>query len=287
MITNRNDITNNCICCGTAAEWKEVTSLPTFLFGLPSEIFRCIECGLGKTSPEPKTTIEYYEDNKNYDALFTKGKDLYESFARNLLGQIKEKAIGKNNKLLDIGSGGGFLVSAANKMGFLAQGIDANRSVIQWAKSQGLPVEQGDVEEKILNHEQYDVVVLSAVLEHLSNPKLLLLQCKELLKPGGILLVSQASYDGLLPKLFPWGWYGWQPEEHFWHFTPDSFKRLASSCDLNVIRCERNSLYHDFHFSGGLKTIVGRNLATLIARLGVKVGRGDNFDCIMSKAHEL
>jgi len=283
---NKSNVDSHCICCDQESKWCQVTSLPSFLFGKESTVLRCSQCGLGKTNPMPETTIEYYEDNQNYDTLFLENRVLYESFASNLLNLVKERAIGSGNTLLDIGCGGGFLVSAASKMGFVAKGIDANKTIVSWAQGQGIDVDQGDVEERIFQQEKYDVVVLSAVLEHVSTPLSLLLQAKELLKPGGVILISQASFDGLLPKVFPWGWYGWQPEEHYWHFTPKSFLKLALQQGLKVKECKRNSLYHQFYMSGGIKVILGRNVATLIARLGNLIGRGDNFDCVLTAEAE-
>lgn len=267
-------------CCDNNS-WHKNYTLPKFLFGRKTEIHTCNKCGLGKTIPEPIISLNYYEENDKYDLLFTGKEELYKKFAYSLL-----KLLGRNKQethqvLLDVGCGGGFLVQAANEMGFQASGIEANAGMVSWACERGIPIEQGDIQHKLAVREKYDIIVLSAVLEHVANPASLLIGCKKILKSNGVILVSQASFDGLLPRVFPWGWYGWQPKEHYWHFTPDSFSHLAASCGLKISFCERNSLYHRYYLTGDLKTLIGRNIATFIARLGNIVGRGDNFDCIL------
>ncbi len=50
---------------------------------------------------------------------------------------------------------------------------------------------------------RYDCIVCADVLEHLKTPERVLTQCKELLKPGGRLIVSvpNAGYCGLVAEL--------------------------------------------------------------------------------------
>ena len=89
--------------------------------------------------------------------------------------------------------------------------------------------------------------------------------------------ISQAAYDGLLPKVFPWGWYGWQPQEHFWHFNKRSLQRMTSRAGLEVQRSIRNNLHHPWFKKGSILELVGRNIAALIARVGLAINRGDNI----------
>ena len=272
---------DNCICCGKN-DWRLKHRLPAFLFGKTAKIFVCRVCGLGRTDPAPTTNSEYYEKNEKYDSLFMKNKNLYMKFAHDLLSLIGTRMIYAEKRLLDVGCGGGFLVEAAIENGFNATGIEYNQDIVSWAKKRGVPVEQGDLKSKLKDSDKYDVVVLSAILEHMSDPASLLTDCKKILNPGGIILVSQASFDGLLPRLFSWGWYALQPREHYWHFTPKSLNKLTDVCNLQMLQLQRNTLYHHYYTSGGVKNIVGRNLATILARLGNMFQRGDSFDCILA-----
>jgi hypothetical protein len=102
-----------------------------------------------------------------------------------------------------------------------------------------------------------------------------------MLKENGFLLISQASYDGFLPNSFPWIWYGWQPREHYWHFTPKSFSILADHQDFEPIFIERQTLYHPFVIKGGLKVLIGKNIAAFFSRIASALNLGDSFICIL------
>lgn len=268
-----------CICCG-GKHWRKGVRLPAFLFGREALVKICANCGMGRTSPPPTINENYYLQNSEYEELFVSNSERYQGFARELLTLLG----GRRGRLLDIGCGGGFLIAEALKMGFEARGIELNQRMVEYARSCGLPVSQASVQDIVEHDEKFDVIVLSAVLEHLDSPDMVLKQASALLNDNGVILVSQASHDGCLPRLFPWGWYGWQPAEHFWHFTPASMQMLAERCGLHVLKMRRGSLYHPWFLKGGGKVLLGRNLAAILGRLGHAIGLGDSFDCILAPA---
>ncbi len=237
--------------------------------------------------PEPVLRDEYYKTNSDYTELFANQQLLYRGFAQKLLSAIKERAL-NSSSLLDVGCGGGFLVEVATEMGFEAEGIEENVELVRWCKHRGIKVSNTRLSDLSAGGEKkFDVIVFSAVLEHLQRPEKALLECKKLLNPDGIVLISQASYDGLLPSVFPWGWYGWQPHEHYWHFTPNSLRQMAQQAGFREVFCIRDSLHHAWFLSGELKILIGRNLAAVLARIGARIGRGDSFNMILTFAPAL
>lgn len=234
------------------------------------------------TSPRPSAQFDHYKNNENYVHQFLTKGHKFLGFARELLSTLEGIITPVGSSLLDVGCGGAFVVETAKEKGFIAQGIEANSALVKFAKNRGLDVENDDIC-KIKNRKYfYNVIVLSSVLEHVENPINLLMDCKELLAKNGVILISQASYDGLLPRLFPWGWYGWQPQEHYWHFTSKSFSMLVNNSGFNVIKIKRKSLHHPWFSSGPLKILVGRNLAAVLARIGNLIGMPDSFDIIIA-----
>lgn len=286
MKTTKGDMQNSvkceCPCCGGNL-WKSATHLPSFIFGESVDIIVCRACGCGATWQPPSLNAMYYQENQSYSNLFTQKEVLYSGFAKSLLKTLDGIIKLENKTLLDVGCGGGFLVQAAADARMVAEGLEANENMVNWARQKGLNVSLGSVRQLKEAGRRYDVVVLSAILEHLDDPHELLQSCREILNIGGVVLVSQASFDGLLPKIFPWGWYGWQPKEHYWHFTPSSFAKLAERAGYTTVKLERCSLYHQWFIKGGVKIIVGRNVATLIARLGSLINRGDSFNTVLKE----
>lgn len=270
-----------CPCC-KGQLWTKRCYLPKLIFGQGCHIYSCKKCGCGQTYPAPKTDFEFYQNNFTYDELFLSNGSLYLSFAEDLLEFIGNSEQSRR-RLLDIGCGGGFLIQAAKDRGFDARGVEANVNMVNWALARNLDVFAGNLDEYVESYKEFfDFIVLSAVIEHVEDPARLLSQSLKLLAPGGLIVISQASFDGLLPVIFPWGWYGWQPDQHYWHFTPNALIKMAENHGLKVERIKRYSLYHPWYFRGGFKNIIGRNLATLISRLGSLLGRGDGFYITLS-----
>lgn len=270
-----------CPCRATQQSWLRVTTLPAFIFGVTAKIVKCSSCGLGRTLPCPRIDHSFYEDNARYIDLFWRRRDLYRSFARQLLSSLEGLVVPTEKRLWDVGCGAGFLIEVAQELGYVAEGMEANTSLVQWCRKRNLQVVQGDVLDTPTQG-RYDVIVLAAILEHLPEPGILLHVCREMLNPGGVVLASQASYDGLLPSVFPWGWYGWQPQEHYWHFDVGSFCRLATQAGFEMTRVVRGTLHHPWFTMGTPKEFVGRNIAASIARIGARVGRGDSFNTVLS-----
>lgn len=277
------DIANHeCPCCGRG-KWESAARLPAFIFGENIDIIACKACGCAATWPPPSLSTTYYQENQAYSNLFTHKEALYIGFAKSLLQTLRGIIEPERKTLLDVGCGGGFLVQAATDIGMVAEGIEANKTMVAWANQRKLNVSSGNVRLLKETGRRYDVVVLSAILEHIDDPHELLQSCREILNNSGVVLVSQASFDGLLPKVFPWGWYGWQPKEHYWHFTPTSFTKLAASSGYETVKLVRGSLYHPWYSKGGVKIVIGRNMATLLARLGNMLNQGDSFNAVLKR----
>ncbi|MDD3884419.1 MAG: class I SAM-dependent methyltransferase [Gallionella sp.] len=270
-----NSIVPICPICGTASSWRQVVALPSALFGRSAKILQCANCKVGRTLPPPEAGREYYEDNARNDELFTQRATIYKKFAEEILTHLDGLRFRKG-KLLDFGCGGGFVLEVALQHGYDAEGIELNLEMCSWCVERGLKVTSKNIDQLVSENALYDVIIFSSVLEHLEDPIAMLESCMRILAPDGVVVIAQANFEGLLPRLFPWGWYGWQPKEHFWHFSPVSLRCLCQRCNLQEIELIQGSLHHPWFTRGSPAVLVGRNFAALLARLGGKVGMGDN-----------
>jgi 2-polyprenyl-3-methyl-5-hydroxy-6-metoxy-1,4-benzoquinol methylase len=111
----------------------------------------------------------------------------------------------KNQHILDLGCGNGYLVNHLVKLGFNAYGTDASekgiaiaqktnpdRFFVQDLSSDALPPE--------LQAIPFDTIITTEVIEHLYNPQAFTDFCKQQLKPGGELIVT-TPYHGYLKNL--------------------------------------------------------------------------------------
>jgi SAM-dependent methyltransferase len=141
-----------------------------------------------------------------------------------------------SGKLLDIGCSTGSFVKAAIDCGFQAEGIDICEPAVEAGRRLGLPLSVRDVLRDEMKGE-YDVVTLWATLEHLADPTSLLLRATDLLRYGGLLVISVPNYASLTQLLLH-KWDRYVCDEHLNYFTPQVLGRVVES--------------HGFHVAGKL-----------------------------------
>ncbi|MDU8927881.1 bifunctional 2-polyprenyl-6-hydroxyphenol methylase/3-demethylubiquinol 3-O-methyltransferase UbiG [Alisedimentitalea sp. MJ-SS2] len=153
----------------------------------------------------------------------------------------------KGLRLLDIGCGGGLLSEPMARLGATVLGADAaagNIPVAQvHAEQSGLKIDYRNVTAESLAEagEQFDVVLNMEVVEHVADPLAYLTACRQLLKPGGLMLCSTINRN---PKSFAVAIVGaeyimrWLPKgTHEWSkfITPDELYSLIENAGLRPV----------------------------------------------------
>jgi len=116
-------------------------------------------------------------------------------------------------KCLDIGCGGGILSEPMSRLGAIVTGIDASKMAIQSAvahsRKSRLDIDfkcmsTGDLIKSSLDN-QFDIIIASEVIEHVSNRALFLSDISKLCKPGGLVVfttINKSILGVLLGKFF-------------------------------------------------------------------------------------
>lgn len=167
--------------------------------GIECEIWRCGRCGLIFPNPMP---IPVNGPDQHYGVPaddYFQNHDIDEKggTALRMLEEAQE-LIGGKGHLLDIGSGRGELLRAAQQTGWSATGIDPSAGFAEYASNySGVEVKRLPVEQCGFSENSFDVVILSAVLEHLYNPDETIKEIARILRPGGVLFVDVPNEEGL------------------------------------------------------------------------------------------
>ncbi|MHA6287408.1 bifunctional 2-polyprenyl-6-hydroxyphenol methylase/3-demethylubiquinol 3-O-methyltransferase UbiG [Maricaulis sp. CAU 1757] len=100
-------------------------------------------------------------------------------------------------RLLDIGCGGGLVAEPMARLGAQVTGVDAAEANIKTAsvhaRENGLDIDyRHGVAEQLLEADEarFDVVLNLEVVEHVANPHTFLVDCAQLLRPGGIMICA-------------------------------------------------------------------------------------------------
>lgn len=108
-------------------------------------------------------------------------------------------AIKKYDRVLEVGAGSGSFVSQCLRKGINIVGLELNKSAVETAQARGLPIKSDCLENYTKNRSDYfDVVCAFQVLEHVSDPHMLLEQMSGVLKKGGRLMISLPNANSFL-----------------------------------------------------------------------------------------
>jgi 2-polyprenyl-3-methyl-5-hydroxy-6-metoxy-1,4-benzoquinol methylase len=161
-------------------------------------------------------------------------------------------------KVLDVGCGSGSFGSALKNIYHCeAWGIEPNQEAANIAKGKL---------DKVINHsfskdlpelagEKFDAILFNDVLEHLVNPKDVLLSCKRFLNPNGHIIASIPNirwYPAILSLLrykdFKYQPSGVMDETHLRFFTKKSMIRLFEETGYNIIKIEGINKDNDYKY---------------------------------------
>jgi 2-polyprenyl-6-hydroxyphenyl methylase/3-demethylubiquinone-9 3-methyltransferase len=150
-------------------------------------------------------------------------------------------------RILDIGCGGGLLSEPMARLGADVVGADAAERNIPVAKlhaeQSGLSIDYRHTSAEALAAagEQFDVVLNMEVVEHVADPLAYLTACRQLLRPGGLMICSTINRN---PKSFMMAIVGaeyvmrWLPKgTHEWakFITPDELYDLLRNAGLDPV----------------------------------------------------
>jgi 2-polyprenyl-3-methyl-5-hydroxy-6-metoxy-1,4-benzoquinol methylase len=158
-------------------------------FGGALKIVECSRCGLRYLNPTPdvrdlKHIYDYdvYEDSTNNNPV------LMEHF----LGKLRQY-VPNLKSVLEVGCGTGDFLAWLQSKGLDVSGVEFAESANR-VKYDG-PLYVGRMEDIALQDSSYDAILLLNVIEHLSDPQMVLRKIRRALKPNGVLLLRHPNSD--------------------------------------------------------------------------------------------
>ncbi len=96
----------------------------------------------------------------------------------------------------------------------------------------------------VLNYpdDYFDAVSLWYVIEHMVDPRSTLNEIKRVLRPGGVLILSQQNFDSIQANLFGPCWLILDPPRHVYQFSPSNLCMLAEQHGFWKIGIEHSCL---------------------------------------------
>ncbi|WP_068596669.1 class I SAM-dependent methyltransferase [Vaginella massiliensis] len=193
--------------------------------------------GMLCTQPIPSDFGKYYESEK-YISHTDGKKSVFEKLyqlakSANLKAKYKvveRHATGK--KILDYGCGVGDFLAYMKQKGFEVEGFEPNATALEIARRKlgNLVTNESIIQRK----QQYDVITLWHVLEHIPNRDEIFQSLIDHLTPDGILVVALPNHNSYDAKFYGKYWAAYDVPRHLWHFDPESMKRYVSFFGMKI-----------------------------------------------------
>jgi SAM-dependent methyltransferase len=162
--------------------------------------------------------------------------------SRRRAARLRRQASGDD--FLDVGSNFGFMVEAAERVGFRAVGVEVNRALVDAAREHfpGRTFIAGLLEEQQFGARRFDVVYCSEVIEHTADPRLFLNQLASVMRPGGLLYLTTPHIREYRKR----GFARMGAPDHKLYFNGTNLRRLLLDCCFARVR-------EEFTFWRGIK----------------------------------
>ena len=198
----------------------------------PDKIFKCNSCDLAFA--EQTEHLKYYAAKyaEMIDEEYVKEEKGRRLASIKILKRIEKYK--KNGRLLDVGCATGFLLDEARHRKWEVRGIEMSKWAADYARQKlNLDITTGPAEKTPFPDEFFDVIVMIDVLEHLTNPKHVLLEIRRILKNDGILYISTPNIHSMASKVLGAKWWGIN-KYHLYYFSINTFKKMCDACGMKV-----------------------------------------------------
>lgn len=253
QLRQRNSIKmreTSCLLCGAPA--SEVHSNYTgYRQPQTFQIYSCSSCNTNFSVPR-------IDASNLYDVIYSQrekhpGYERYWGYARDVkinddpLGYLakteptyygvaeflRTNKISTAAKILEVGSGLGYLTYALRKSGYAANAIEVSKVAVEEAiQNFGDFYINAELLEYSRGHQSvYDVVIATEVIEHVDHPIEFIRAMYDLVKVNGYVVLTTPNRS-FFPKQMIWE--SSLPPIHYWWFGEESMKYIAKSLNASV-----------------------------------------------------
>lgn len=223
----------NCPICGSSHQKRARVIAKVFT------LKKCCDCSFvfydADVTAAENANMSYSEsDIENYDIQQTSLDDIwFEKIAKKL---IKKSGL-KTGKVLDVGCGNGLLLKCFKDLGWEASGVDPSGWAKPYAERYGFTLHSCRIQDLKGLDSNFDVIVSTSTLEHLSFPVDFVNSVMEKLKSGGILYIAGVPNYRSLTRRLGLSWFRHnRPLHHVSFFSPQSARALFKTCPLKKIQ---------------------------------------------------
>jgi len=246
----------------------------------PFAVVACRGCGLKFLSPRlPEAEVlklyqaeSYYQAGgvgPGYDDYRQARANWHKTFEARLAAIRAWQPAGR---ALDVGCGPGYFMEVAARQGYEVWGVDVSDYGRRLARASfGDRVLAGTLEQAPLEPQSFDLLTAFDTFEHLYTPLSFLSKARDLLRPGGLLVITTPNARSWLARVSGRRWVSFKIPEHVFFWSPSTIRRALGD-QYRIVTIESAGQYTSVEFlvrrSLGLRGAAASRLQAVAGRLG-------------------
>jgi SAM-dependent methyltransferase len=219
---------------------------------LVDRLVRCRKCGLQYVSPRPLASDIVAAYSGGDDPAYVSQVAARERTFADAVAHIETLLPGRG-RILDVGTAAGAFLAAARGRGWQVEGCEPNAWLAEWgARHYGIPIRTGEIFDQSFAPASFDVVTLWDVIEHTPDPSRVIRSVRDLIRPGGLLVVNYPDIGSWIARALGRRW-PFLSSVHLYYFTRATMKSLLERCGFAVVevRAHFQRLELDYLLSRG------------------------------------
>ena len=233
----------SCLLCGG----KKLKSLNGYE---KHDLLKCSDCSFVfmRKIPTQKELDEHYSDYGLEDINIPETtrisiNELVDSF-RNYR---------KNNRVLDVGCGEGWILEIAMKKGWEVYGTEFSSRSIEICQKKGIRIFSGILDPEKMDVGEFDVIVSSQTIEHINNPIEEIRNIKKLLRKGGLFYITTPNFNSYLRWILRDKFDIIEYPEHLSYYTRKTLNRLLTQSDFSKVKLQTTGISFS-HYQNSMST---------------------------------
>jgi SAM-dependent methyltransferase len=235
----------NCPICESTQAEIVIESIDFSLTKESFTILHCPQCSFRFTAPVPSQS----EIGKYYKFIeYISHTDVKEGWMNHLYHKVRTKTLAQKTKwvqslftghkghLLDIGAGTGAFVNAMKEKEWRVTGLEPDAATREKA-FQNYRIDLQAIDTiYTLPENEFEVISMWHVLEHVHELKPYLNQCFKSLKQNGRLIIAVPNYTSFDARFYKKYWAAYDLPRHLYHFSPTSMTILLESMGFEIVQ---------------------------------------------------
>ena len=203
------------------------------------QYLQCPMCGCMFVDPYPSRELNRaFQGLEAVERLAKEDEERRGYFQRRL--DRLEKRLGKDHRearLLEVGCGSGVLLQEALSRGWRAEAIELSVELAAMARKKNptATVITGDIQNQEPSGALFDAIISLDVLEHVHTPMTMIENCRELIQPGGLLMLQTPNTRSLRSRIQGPRWNMLVPDQHLNLFSPDALRVLLTTVGFDIL----------------------------------------------------